>query len=337
VRLALAGTLTFLALTACAPKNVTEAQEKGNIAWLDANGSPEAISALGLMADNNAHALDVLGARAGYDVNAYIAAWSATEREAPWGPAMLRSGLADPLRAETAAAAMVRKDGHLTLFVPDLESALMRIAASANSVAIASVLASAGPAATAAVARRLEDSATRGAMCRGIGSPDASADARRVLMTVPATSRDHASCIEAALKMAAENDAALDWLATKAEPGLLSAAGRSEEFPCPRIKSLWTSAFASRPFAAHATLTVPLMNAVARCGPQMDPVLADALGRWPVTHTLIATAIDPYGAETASLKATCTALHAVASNTSDSALVRGRASDALTHGCRGNR
>src|ERR1700722_8929126 len=140
VRLVVAGMAVSFVLFACTPKNVTEAQEKGDIAWLDANGSPEAVSAIGLMADANSRASDVLSARAAYDVNAYIAAWSATERDAPWGPALLRSGLADPTRAEAAASAMERKDGRLAAFVPDLESALMRIAASANNGAVASVL-----------------------------------------------------------------------------------------------------------------------------------------------------------------------------------------------------
>ena len=70
-------------------------------------------------------------------MNAYIAAWNATVRGAPWGPTLLRAGLADPARAESAASAMKRQDGHLAALVPDLESALQRTSASAHNGAVA--------------------------------------------------------------------------------------------------------------------------------------------------------------------------------------------------------
>ncbi len=324
--------LAALALFACKLEDVASAEAKGDIAWLDANGTPEAVAALGRLADDNTHAVEALTARASFDLNAYIAAWNATLRGATWGPTLLRSGLADPMRAESAASVMARKDGHLAAFVPDLDSALVRLAAGENSVAIAAVLASAGPAASITVQRRLEDPATRGAMCRGIGAPDASADARRVLMSVPTASRDNESCVEAALKMAADNDAALEWLASTAEPGLLGAAGKSGEFACARLRTVWSNAFATRPSNLYAALTVPLENAIKRCAPEMDKVLAAALVRQPPTHSLVVAAVDPYGGETADLKATCVALKSVAAGR-DSSTVRSRASDALSHGC----
>jgi hypothetical protein len=322
-----------MVLGGCQAKSVGEAEDKGDTDWLDANGSPEAVAALGRIADNNTRAVDILNARAAFDVNAYIAAWNATVRGATWGPPTIRAGLADPARAEDAASVMTRKDGHLAPFVPDLEAALVRLSGSHNNVALSAVLASAGQPAELAVARRLEDSASRGAMCRGIGSPDASAEARRVLMRVPASSRDDASCIESALKLAAENDVALEWLASTAEPGLLSAAGSHDDFPCVRLKGAWSMALGTRPGAQSTMLTVPLGSAVKRCAPLMDAVLADALARLPATHALIVGAVDPYSNETSDLKATCASLGPIARGR-DAALVRERAAEALAHGCR---
>ncbi len=321
-----------VATLGCRPKSVAEAEEKGNVDWLDTNGSPEAVSAMGRLADTNTRATEALSARAAYDVNAYIAAWNATLRGSTWGPVMLRTGLADPTRAETAASVMTRKDGHLIPFIVDLESALSRLAASSNNGAISSVLASVGPAASVAVQRRLDDSATRGSMCRGIGSPDASADARRVLMSVAPQSRDDDACVATVLKIATDNDAALDWLATKAEPGMLSAAGKSEEFPCVRLVPLWTRVFPARSVAVQGTLTVPLENAVKRCAHALDPLLAASLTKQPMTRSLIVGALDPYGGETADLKATCGALKGIANG--GSGTVRARAEEAVNHGCR---
>src|SRR6202040_1910105 len=121
-----------------------------------------------------------------------------------------------------------------------------------------SVIASAGGAADPIVTRRLNDPTTRGAMCRGIGSPDSSPDAQRVLLRVAASSRDNESCVEAVLKLAQESDATLAWLGTNAEPGLLSSAGSHEEFPCSRLKPLWATVLTTRPPATHSALTVPL-------------------------------------------------------------------------------
>jgi hypothetical protein len=330
------GLVVVVSLTHCRSPTLADAEKKGDIAWLDTNGSPEAVAAIGRIADSSTAAVDLLTSRAAYDVNAYIAAWTATTRGAPWGPTLLRAGLADPTRADIAASIMGRRDVHLAEFVPDLEASLVRIAASGRNGAVASVLASAGAHAVPAVQRRLEDPATRGAICRGIGSPDASEEARRALMSAPTTSRNNESCVQAVLRLSADSDAALDWLAKTAEPGLLSAAGRSEEFPCARVKVLWTTALGARAPAEHGGLTVPLTNAVNRCAPQMDSTLADALANAPMTHALVVAAVDPFGSEIADLKATCSALRTVAHG-GDSSIVRERADEALTHGCRSAR
>jgi hypothetical protein len=317
----------------CAQRTVGDAERDGNIAWLDANGSQEAVAALGRLADSNTKAVDAINGRASRDVAAYVAAWNATIRGAAWGPATLKTGLADPSRAEEAASVMGRKDGHLVPFLPDLEAALVRLAAGHNNVAIASVLASVGPTADLAIMRRLEDATTRGPICRGIGSPDASADARRVLMRVAPKSRDDTSCVEAVLKLAIDNDAALEWLATSAEPGLLSAAGSHEEFPCSRLKPLWATALATRPEATQSALTVPLLSSVERCAATLDPVLSEGLLHDPSSYALIVSGIDPYGAETQDLKQTCATLRTTA-GTRGNSLTRGRAMEATSHACR---
>jgi hypothetical protein len=324
--------LVALVVTSCKARTVGEAERDRDIGWLDANGSQEAVAALGRIADTDPRAAVAIDARAGRDAAAYVAAWNAVVRGAAWGTGTLRAGLADPARSEEAASVMGRKDPHLVPFVADLESALARLAAGRNNVALASVLASVGPEGDAPVTRRLADAATRGAMCRGLASPDASTDARRVLMRVPASSRDNASCVDAVLKVAIENDGALEWLATSAEPGLLSAAGSHDEFPCARLKPLWTAALATRPLAVHSMLTVPLLRSVRRCAAALDPVLAEGLDRDPAAYGLIVSGIDPYGSETQDLRSTCATLRSSA-GTKGSSLTRDRASEAIAHGC----
>jgi hypothetical protein len=319
--------------SSCAKRTVGDAERDGDIAWLDANGSQEAVAALGRLADKDPKAVDAINSRASRDVAAYVAAWNATVRGAAWGPPTLKTGLGDPSRAEEAASVLGRKDGHLVQFLPELESALVRLAAGRNNIALASVLASVGPTADLAIMRRLEDPTTRGPMCRGIGSPDASADARRILMRVTAKSRDDSSCVEAVLKLATENDAALEWLASSAEPGLLSAAGSHEEFPCARLKPLWATALATRSTTTQAALTVPLQSSVQRCATTLDPVLAEALANDPNAYTLVVSGVDPYGAETQDLKQTCATLRTTA-GTKGNSLTRERAVEATTHACR---
>jgi hypothetical protein len=319
-------------VSACAPKTIAEAERRGDVTWLEADGSGEALAALGRLADKDPRAAQVLDARAVTDVNAYIAAWAAVLRGAAWGTPTLRTGLGNPARAEDTASVMTRKDPHLVPFVPDLEGALVRLASSKHNTALSAVLASVGPPADAALTRRLEDSSTRGATCRGIGSPDASPSARKVLMRVPPASRDNESCLETVLLTATSDDTALDWLAVNAEPGLLSAAGAREVFPCARLSVVWSKAFASRPSQAAATLTVPLHNAIARCGRALDPVLAPALTQQPSVYELVIAGVDPFGTETQDLPLTCAALKPIYPGRG-SAFTRERARAAIAHGC----
>lgn len=323
-----------LGASACAPKNVADAEKRGDVAWLDTKGTPDAIAALGRLADKSDKAARAIEKRATFDPNAYAAAWAAVVRGAPWGTTLFKTALGDAARAESAAAAMARGDAHITPFLGDLEAALVRLGASMQNAAISTSLASAGPGAHDAVTRRLADAATRGAMCRGLGSPEASPDARKCLMQAPAQSRDNSYCLDAALKLAGDDDEALSWLAGVAEPGLLGAAGKSEFLSCARLHIAWSKALVTRPASTHTALIVPLSHALKRCPLEMDGVLADSLARNPASADVIVGAIDPYGSYGANLKATCKALEGVRNFRGVSAFTRERASDTVARSCK---
>ena len=170
-------------------------------------------------------------------------------------------------------------------------------------------------------------------MCRGIASPKADRDARRVLLEVPEPARDAAACVEAVVRASADDDAALGWMAESGEPGLLGAAGTNPLMPCTRLHLVWTKALADRPADIYPALTVPLGYAVKRCPAEMDGVLADAIVRLPLTRAVVVDAIDPFAPYEGALHATCAALPAVAVGR-DPLIVRERASDALNHACK---
>jgi hypothetical protein len=321
-------------VAACRPSSVAEAEAKGDVSWLESNGSGDAVAALGRLADDQPKALEALQKRASFDTNAFIAAWVATKRGQPWGPALLRRGLIDPNRAEPAASAMARRDPLLSGFVVDIENAMARLAAGASGASLGSLLASVGPPAHAAVERRLKDGASRRAMCSGIAAPDASQDARNTLLAVPASSRDDAACVTAVVAFTAADDAPTPWLATNAEPGLLSSVAKSTDVPCARLHTLWAKALVERPPGVYSALTVPLSFSIKRCPDAMDGVLGDAIQRVPAVRATIVNAVDPFGGETSQLKVTCEALPIVTRG-SDAGIVSERANDALQHGCRG--
>jgi hypothetical protein len=247
---------------------------------------------------------------------------------------MLRAGLADPGRADLASSAMTKHDAHLVAYLPDLEAALQRLSASMQNFNLSSTLASVGPAARDVITRRLADASTRGAMCRGIASKDADADARKVLLSAPVTSRDASACVDAVVHIASEDDATLSWLADQGEPGLLGAASKSETIPCPKLHVLWARVLSTRPADVYSALTVPLGYAVKRCTADLDGVLADSIVHLPATHAVVVQAIDPFTGYGKALKATCAALPEVAGDGKDSPIIRERASDAINHACK---
>ncbi len=327
--------VVFAAVTAsCHPSTVAEAEANHDVRWLDDNGSSDAVAAMGRLADQDAKALAAIDARSSFDRQAFVSAWAAVVRGAPWGAAFIRSALADPKRADLAASAMGSADGRpMAMFVDDLEQALVRLSASPQNLNVSSALASIGVPSRAAVVRRLTDASTRGAMCRGIASPKADPDAHKALIEVPESARDAPACVDAVVHVAAEDDAALAWMAMKGEPGLLGGAGTNPVLACPRLHVVWTRALSDRPPNVYPALAVPLGYAVKRCPAEMDGVLADAILRLPMTRQVVVDAIDPFGAYEGALHATCAALPAVADGR-DPPIVRERASDALNHACK---
>lgn len=324
--------LAVASLLACKPGNVQQAEQKKDVDWLVENGSAEAVAALGRLADSDPKALAALEARAATDVNASIAAWTAVTRNQPWGTTFLRSALSDPTRAEMTASAFPRRDPRLVPFAADLEGAVVRLAAGHRGSVIAGVLASIGPTAHANVERRLVDPKTRGAMCNGIGLPEASGDAKSLLLAVPPEARDNDACVDDIVEMANKEDVVLGWLATTAEPGLLGAVAKSN-LPCPRLATIWGKALAERPAEAQPALAVPLQVSTHRCASTLDPVLADLLEHAPSSRAPIALGLDPYAGDLADMKQTCDQLRRSYMRV-ESARVREHVGDALSHGCR---
>jgi hypothetical protein len=333
MRWALMGTVVAIGalVSACGPSSVPEAEQKGNVDWLEKNGTADAVAALGRLADSNPAAATAVERRRSVDVNAHLAAWQAHGRGAAWGTNLLKASLVDPTRSELAAQAMTRRDPNLVAFLPELEQALMRLSGGVRGGAVAAALASIGPPAHAAVERRLMDAKTRGLMCDGMAGPDASNDAKSTLLALPIQGRDNPSCVNVVMSLAASEDAVLGWLGVNAEPGLLNAAGKGT-LPCPRMIVAWKRALLERPPETFAALTVPLSIAIKRCASAFDPMLAEVLTGAPAARTAIVMALDPFGSETTEMPATCKALAPVA-RTGENARVRERAEDALTHAC----
>jgi hypothetical protein len=326
--------LSVLGAAGCKPTSVSDAEAKGDVGWLDAEGSPSAIEAIGRIADKEAEAVTVLQGRAKFDVSAYIAAWGGVKRGAKWASDLLHTGLQDPSRAEVAASAVEGKDPLIEPFLADVEAAMTRLAATGATSTLAAVLAAAGSPAHDAVVRRLADKVTRGAMCGGISVGTGSPDARATLRSVPATSRDDQTCVGAVTTLAASDDATLSWLAQQAEPGLLGAAGRLTTLDCPRLQRLWTAALAARGVAQAGALTVALANAVKRCPAEMDGVIAGAIKTKSESLSAAIGAIDPFSPEDRELRATCASLPLVAQMRA-TPILKERATDAIAHGCKG--
>jgi hypothetical protein len=330
-RTLLAIALLVVGAASCKAKGVAEAEASADVTWLAQSGTPEAVAALGRLADTDARAIAALQSRSS-DLNTYIAAWTAVTRNAAWGVPFLRVALADPVRADMAATALPRRDPRLAALVPDLEAALVRLASSQRASLVAGVLASVGPQAHATVERRLIDPKTRGAMCNGIGLPEASGDAKSTLLAVPPEGRDDAACVDDVVTMAKTEDAVLGWLAAGAEPGLLGALAKSS-LPCPRVAIVWQKALTERPPETHAALAVPLSASIQRCTAALDPVLADLLEKAPGSRAVITQAVQPGAGNLADMKLTCTAFGRPFMR-AESARVRERAADALAQGCR---
>lgn len=330
---ALVTSTMLVSLAACRTRSVEEAEQKGNVRWLDVEGSPAAVGALGRLADKDSKARAAVEAKAqAGQASAYIAAWEALLRRAPWAETVLRQGLQDPEHADKAAGAMTRRAPQVVPFLGDLGSAMAKLGSSNRSAVLAGLIASAGPAAAPVVEARLADGGTRAAMCRGLAITEASLEARAVLRSSPGY-RDDPACLDVLMKLAADDASWFTWLAKDAEPGLLSAAGKDPSIPCRRLTDLWKSVMDQRAPETYGALTVPLSHGLRRCSPELDGVVASNLRKHPKAHAFIVGAVDPYAGLFGSMPLVCGEL-AILARSRGPALVQERALDAITHGCR---
>ncbi len=328
--------LIVLCCTSCTPSSVSDAEKKRDVPWLVQHASPESISALGRLADQDQGARDALdklsndtvgnktlsGGASALDV--YLAAWGGVERKAPWGTAMVQRGLAERDRMNDAASAIKRGSPELETFMPALDRALLV----GCDVRCGSALASAkSPNTAKVVASRLADVRTREAMCDGIGSEESSKEARAVFMRVPDSSRDALGCPGAAARLAAHDDEVLGWLARTAEPGLLRATP-SDVLPCDRLAKLWSITLSARDHSQYSALVVPLGGGIRRCPKALDGMLAASLASDMDSQALAAAAIDPSDRSITDLPLACAALSTVARSNA-STQTKSRAQDAL--------
>ena len=294
--------VAVVVLAACRPSSATDAETKGDVAWLSAHDTPDAIASLGRLADKDPKAEAALASKPTLDT--YIAAWAAVQRGAPWGTKRLAAALGEPEHAENAAKAMGRGDPRLSSLVDALEMAVK-----GGCVApCPSVLASAGPSGVPAVTHLLENAKTRDSMCNGLASVDATKETRAAFFHVSEAARDAPACLRAASAMAAVDDDALDWLAKSAESGLVGGASKNDMLPCAKLKTLWDHAIKERPVASFSALTIPLASAIKRCPAELDEIVADALTGTEAAQILAVQAIDPYDASVRQLHATCDVL-----------------------------
>jgi hypothetical protein len=329
------GAAVLLACAACGPNSVAEAEAKRDVAWLEKNGSPEAMAALGRLADADPRAEAFLSARAPDDPHVYHAAWEATERGAAWGPKVLKAALeSDRAHAEQAAAAMKRGSPALLPLADDLVTSLSRGEATDRTSPTAGLLASLGAAGQPAVQRALSDGRARAPLCRAMTAPETTPETRATLLEVPPESRDSDACLDAVLALAQKDDAVLDWAGRSGEVGVLRTLSKNDLLSCERTARMWRVALEQRPATDSPTIAAPLAAAIFRCAREIDPVVARG-ARDPKWATLIAGAVDPFAPRMLEMRATCAELADVRRAKTLSAVQRERLSDALAHGCRG--
>jgi len=312
--------LACLALLGCTPSSVADAEKRGNVSWLERDGSPSAVAALGRLADEDKSAQAALESIASHaengktaqggagELDVYLAVWAGVERNQSWALGMIKKGLANAARMNDVASAMKRGSPQIATFLPELDAAMQN-----GCERCSAVLASAsGPAVTAIIKARLLDPKTRDTMCIGLGSDESSKDARGVFVRVGMAARDALSCTNAAARMAAHDDEVLGWLGGSAEPGILRAAGESDAMTCDRVARLWSLAISTRSHADYPALAIPLASAVKRCPKELDATLAVALAAGADSQTLAATSIDPEDVTAAKMPKTCASVADVA-------------------------
>jgi hypothetical protein len=193
-----------------------------------------------------------------------------------------------------------------------LDRALVQLVPKSKGASVAGVLASAGPAAADAIAARLRDGSTRSIMCQGIFTKEADGAARKALMDAPATSRDDAVCVRGLGALAATDAEVFGWLAQKGEPGLVREASDTSGLTCDKLKTLWTTVFASRTADEFSSLTVALASATRRCPKELDGAVSKALRSSPNVHGAVVEALDPQARLIVTMPLTCVEVDRIA-------------------------
>lgn len=289
-----------LALEACAPATVAEAEARHDVGWLDAHPNREAMEALGRLADHDRAAADALARRKG-SIDVYHAAWLAHTRGAAWGDDVLRAALSSPVELPFAVAELPPRDPRLQGFADDLAKGIVG-AGREHGAAAVMLLASLGPSSHARIANLLARPETRETTCAGLASEHVTSDARMLLTTAPPEARAATACRRTLLDHAASDARVLAWLGTKGEAPLFTEAASSLE--CPKLATTWEHVFGSSR-EDLVELEPSLAGSMARCATAMDPVIARALpsSRWARTAILHALAAEDAHAE--QLVATC--------------------------------
>lgn len=292
--------LVGVALSACTPASVAEAEAQKNVAWLDAHESRAGMEALGRLADHEPKAVEVLAKRRG-NQDVYHAAWLAHTRGSPWGDDVLRAALSSPTELPIAVAELPPRDPRLEGFAGDLEKGIA-LAPAEHAAAAVALLGSLGAPAQANLKRLLELPAAREAVCEGLASPHVAPESRLVLTEADPAVRTIPVCQKTLFQHAATDVKVLDWFGAHGEPAVVAAG--AEALACPKLAILWDRIFAS-PREVLTPLEPSLVTSMGRCGSALDPVIARALPSSRRTRVTILHALDVEDAHAEQLEATC--------------------------------
>lgn len=292
--------LLCVALVACSPASVAEAEAQKDVAWLDKHESRASMEALGRLADHEPKAASALAKRRG-NQDVYHAAWLAHTRGVSWGDDVLRVALSSPTELPLAVAELPPRDPRLEGFTEDLAKGIRSTSAEHGAGAV-TLLASLGPSAQPHLLRLLDSPATREVTCAGLASPHVTPESRRALTLAPPDARMSPTCQRTLFQHAASDTKVLDWLGDAGEPALVAAA--VETLECPKLAHLWERVFGS----SRETMTAlePALTAsVARCSAVLDPVIARVLPSTRRARTTILHALEVEDAHAEQLEATC--------------------------------
>lgn len=315
-------------MVACAPASVAEAEAQRDVSWLDANGSRDAMEALGRLADHEPRAASALAKRKG-NADAYHAAWLAHTRGARWGDDMLHAALASPDELAIAVSELPSKDPRLGDFAEDLEKGIGSAAAEPAAAAVA-VLASLGPTAKPQLIRLLDLETTRAVTCTGLASADIAADSRLALTEAAAAARSVPVCQKALFGHAEKDNVVLEWLGTRGEPAVLRAA--VDALPCAKVAQLWDRSFASSR-TDFAPLEPALTASAARCPQPVDAVFARALPTHKHVRISVLRAMEAESAQAERLEGACRQLPRLAHGRAIDAEVRALAERVQKSSC----